>query len=115
MDWNGTDGENPVENYCHQPGERVVAAGGAGKCELDLVAGEVLWSLALCKLGASWGVGYTHPWPRAGAAVVPVQVQVNGWKPTAGFSFCRPRLGRWSFRASCHHWCLCSKKETKAK
>ena len=93
----GTNGKIPVKHCCHQPGERVVAAGRAGKCEWARMAGEVLWSLALCKRGATRGVGYTHPWPKAGATVVLIQVQASGWEPTAGFSFCRPRLGRPSF------------------
>ena len=29
----GTDGKILVEHCCHQPGERAVAAGRAGKCE----------------------------------------------------------------------------------
>lgn len=53
---------------------------------------EVLWSLARCKLGAAWGVGYTHPWPKAGARVVPIKS-----KQAAGnqqqFPFAGPGLG----------------------
>lgn len=93
MDWVGTDGKIPVEHCCHQPGDRAVAAGWAGRCEWARMVGEVLWSLAPCKLGAAWGVGYTHPWPKAGARVVPIQVQASGWEPTAGFPFAGPGLG----------------------
>lgn len=77
------------------------------------MVGEVLWSLARCKLGAAWGVGYTHPWPgrcERGAH----QVQAGGWEPTAGFPFAGPGLGA-VLLGSCHHWYLCSKKETKEK
>ena len=33
---------------------------------LALLAGEVLWSLVVCKLCTAWGVCYLHPRPRAG-------------------------------------------------
>lgn len=110
----GTNGKILVEHCCHQPGERVVAAGRAGKCEWARMAGEVLWSLALCKLGAARGVGYTHPWPKAGATLVLIQVQASGWEQQQGFPSAGPGLGGHP-SGIMYHWYLCSKKETKEK
>lgn len=63
---------NAVESYCHQPGERVVAAGRAGEHELALMAEEVTWSLAVCKLllrGAC--ATHTHGLGRRGSGAHP--------------------------------------------
>ena len=110
----GTNGKILIKHCCHQPGERVVAAGRAGKCEWARMAGEVLWSLALCNL-VLHGAWATHTLG---------QRQVRQWcsskskrvagNQQQGFPFAGPGLGG---RPSgiMYHWYLCSKKETKEK